>query len=80
MAEVDSPLRRFSTWRICSREQAKSECDWAGDVVSVCHQPIKVLLSVFARTNSPSGKPALLLFLYARSLRSVAELSFIELV
>ncbi len=22
------PLRRFSTWRICSREQAKSECDW----------------------------------------------------
>ena len=21
-------LSRFSTWRICSREQAKSECDW----------------------------------------------------
>ncbi len=31
----------------------------AGDVVSVCHQPIKLLLSLFARTNSPSGKPAL---------------------
>ena len=23
-----SSLSRFSTWRICSREQAKSECDW----------------------------------------------------
>ena len=22
------PLSRFSTWRICSREQAKSQCDW----------------------------------------------------
>ena len=21
-------LSRFSTWRICSREQAKNECDW----------------------------------------------------
>ncbi len=30
-----------------------------GDVVSVCRQPIKLLLSQFARTNSPSGKPAL---------------------
>ena len=29
-----------------------------GDVVSVCHQPIKLLLPLFARTNSPSGKPA----------------------
>ncbi len=27
--------------------------------MSVCHQPIKLLLSLFARTNSPSGKPAL---------------------
>ena len=30
-----------------------------GDVVSVCRQPIKLLLSLFARTNSPSRKPAL---------------------
>ena len=25
---LKSHLSRFSTWRICSREQAKSECDW----------------------------------------------------
>ena len=31
----------------------------AGDVVSVCHQPVKLLLSLFARTSSLSGKPAL---------------------
>jgi hypothetical protein len=31
----------------------------AGDVVSVCCQPIKLLFSLFARTNSPSGKSAL---------------------
>ncbi len=32
----------------------------AGDDVSVCRQPIKLLFSLFARTNSPSGKPPLL--------------------
>ncbi len=30
----------------------------AGDDVSVCRQPIKLLFSLFARTNSPSGKQA----------------------
>ena len=30
----------------------------AGDVVSVCRQPIKLLFPLFARTNSPSGKLA----------------------
>ena len=28
MAEIKVPLSRFSTWRICSHEQAKRECDW----------------------------------------------------
>ena len=28
----------------------------AGDVVSVCRQPIKLLLSLFLRKNSPSGR------------------------
>ncbi len=37
---------------------SKKRMGLAGDVVSVCHQPIKLLLSLFARTNSPSGKPA----------------------
>ncbi len=32
----------------------------AGDVVSVCRQPIKLLFSLFARTNSPSGKQTLI--------------------
>ncbi len=25
---ISCALSRFSTWRICSREQANSECDW----------------------------------------------------
>jgi hypothetical protein len=33
-----------------------------GDVVSVCRQPINLLFSLFARTNSPSGKQALTFF------------------
>ncbi len=36
---------------------SKRECD-SGDVVSVCRQPIKLLFSLFARTNLPSGKQA----------------------
>ncbi len=33
----------------------------AGDVVSVCRQPIKLVFSLFTRTSSPSGKPALVI-------------------
>jgi hypothetical protein len=33
--------------------------NWSmGDDVSVCRQPIKLLISQFARTNSPGGKQA----------------------
>ncbi len=53
MSKAGFPLGEF-----VRANQAKSECDLAGDVVSVCHQPIKLLLSLFARTKSPSGKPA----------------------
>ena len=59
-----SALRPFSTWRFFSREEAKNECDWVvmfGDVVSVCRQPIKLLFSLFARTNALTGKQALFL-------------------
>ena len=50
---------RFSTWRICSREQAKNECDWlVMSSVFVANQS-SCFFSLFARTNSPSGKPAL---------------------
>ena len=38
---------------------SKKRMRLAGDDVSVCRQPIKLLFSLFARTNSPRGKPAL---------------------
>jgi hypothetical protein len=38
---------------------SKKQMWLGGDVVSVCRQPIKLLFSLFARTNSPSGKQAL---------------------
>ena len=44
----------FSTRRFFSREQARKRMCLAGDVVSVCRQPIKLLFSLFARTNSLS--------------------------
>ena len=52
-----SPLSRFSTWRICSREQRKKQLDWlvtnTDDITSQSHS-----FCLFARTSSPSGKPA----------------------
>ncbi len=38
---------------------SKKQMRLAGDVISACRQPIKLLFSLFARTNSPSGKQAL---------------------
>ena len=39
-------------------QTSKKQMFLAGDVVSVCCQPIKLLFSVFMRSNSPSGKQA----------------------
>ncbi len=51
-------LNQLSTWRICSREQAKSECYWLV-MSSVFVASESSCFFLFARTNSPSGKPAL---------------------
>ncbi len=52
-------LKAVFTWRICSCEQAKSECDWlVMSSVFVASQSSCFFLC-FARTNWPSGKPAL---------------------
>ena len=48
----------FHLANLFARTSKKRMC-LAGDVVSVCRQPIKLLFSLFARTNSPSEKPAL---------------------
>ena len=47
---------------------SKKQMWLAGDVVSVCHQPIMLLHSLFALTNFPSGKPALSSLLLGGSL------------
>ena len=46
-------LSRFSTWRICSREQAKSECDWL--VMSSVLSPSGISLGEFVRANKEKG-------------------------
>ncbi len=52
-------LSRFSTWRLFSREQAKSECDWLVMSSVFVTSQSSLLLSLFARTNLPSRKQAL---------------------
>ena len=57
-----SHLSRFYTWRICSREQGKKQLDWLATNTDVITGQSYSLFSLFARTNSPSGKPALVVF------------------
>ena len=42
-------LSRFSTWRVCPREQAKSECDWL--MMSSCLSPANQVASFSVRAN-----------------------------
>ena len=52
----------FSTWRIFFwREQETSECDWVATSSVFVASQSSCFFSLFARTNSPSGKPALCL-------------------
>jgi hypothetical protein len=44
-----------------------------GDVVSVCRQPIELLFSLFARTNSPGGKRAKLRQALEKALEETVE-------
>ena len=54
MTKEGTLISPFFTWRFFSREQEKKRMWLGGDVVSVSRQPIKLLFSLFARTNSPS--------------------------
>ncbi len=57
--EEREELSRFSTWRICSREQAKRECDLLVMTSVFLASQSSSFFSLFAQTDSPSGKPAL---------------------
>ncbi len=67
-----STLKPFSTWRICSREQAKSECVWlVMSSVFVANNQV-AFFSLFARDKFAKWyNPALLYhnFIYNRYKR-----------
>ncbi len=59
LLDLYQPCNKMTT--ACSRlvNNWEQTVRLGSDVVSVCRQPIKLLFSLFARTNSPSGNQAL---------------------